>query len=154
MPFIKTRDFGELPYDPSGELTFPCGIPGFSDEHRFVLIAPEAIAPLILLQSVETASLCFLTVLVSALDPQYQSGIAPEDLRVIGLDETRQPQSEEEALFLAILSGAGSNTFVANLLAPIVVNARTRAAIQAVRHDQLYSHQHPVPLHLLGRVCL
>ena len=153
MPFIKTRDFGELPYDPSGELTFPCGIPGFSDQHRFVLIAPEAIAPLILLQSVETASLCFITVLVSALDPEYQSGIAPEDLRVLELDETRQPQSGEEALFLAILSGAGGSAFVANLLAPIVVNARTSVAVQAVRQDQCYSHRQPVPSERLERVC-
>jgi flagellar assembly factor FliW len=42
---------------------------------------------------------------------------------------------------------------VANLLAPIVLNARTRVAVQAVRHDQRYSHRHPVPLALLGRLC-
>jgi flagellar assembly factor FliW len=160
MPFIKTRDFGDLPYDPDGEITFPQGIPGFHEQRRFVLIAPPAIAPLILLQSVEAASLCFLTVLVSVLDPQYQSGIAPEDLRILGLDgldkngldEDRQPRAGEEALYLIILSAAGG-LFFANLLAPIVINARTRVAVQAVRHDQLYSHRHPVAAKLLEPVC-
>jgi flagellar assembly factor FliW len=116
-------------------------------------MAPEAMEPLILLQSVETASLCFLTVLVSALEPQYQSGIAPEDLRVLGLDENRQPASGEEVLYLAILSSSGDGGYVANLLAPIVLNARTRVAVQAVRHDLRYSHRHPVPLALLERLC-
>jgi flagellar assembly factor FliW len=151
MPFIKTQEFGELPYDPAGELTFPHGIPGFSDQRRFVLIAPEAMAPLILLQSVETASLCFITVLVSALDPQYQSGIAQEDLRVLGLDERRQPESSE-VLYLAILSSSGGGGYAANLLAPIVLNARTHVAVQAVRHDLRYSHLHPVPVELLERI--
>jgi flagellar assembly factor FliW len=146
MPFIHTRDFGQMPYDPSGELTFPHGIPGFDDQRRFVLIAPEAMAPLILLQSVETASLCFTTVLVSALDPQYQSEIAPEDLRILGLDENRQPEAGKEALYLAILSASGDGGYVANLLAPIVLNVETRVAVQAVRRDLRYSHRHPLPL--------
>jgi flagellar assembly factor FliW len=151
MPFLQTRDFGKLPYDPSAELAFPCGIPGFDDQRRFVIIANEAIAPVLLLQSIDTASLCFLAIAVSVLESEYQSGIGPEDLRVLGLDENRQPKPGEEALYFAILSPSGNGSFSANLLAPVVVNVATRAAVQAVRHDQLYSHRHQVPRELLGR---
>jgi flagellar assembly factor FliW len=87
------------------------------------------------------------------LDPEYQSGIAPEDLRVLGLDETRQPLPGEEALYLAILSCSTGNSFTANLLAPVIIHRRARSAIQAVRHDQLYSHCHPLPRGLLEHLC-
>lgn len=153
MPFIQTRELGEIPCDPEAELGFPCGIPGFEDQRRFVLIAREALAPVILLQSVVTPALCFLTIAVPILDPAYQSGISPEDLRVLGLDEDRQPQPGEEVLYLAILSPSAGGSFTANLLAPVVVNVRTRTAVQAVRHDQHYSHRHPVPPELLERAC-
>jgi len=153
MPSVQTRDFGELSYDPEAELTFPCGIPGFDDQHRFVLIENPALAPVILLQSIDTASLCFLAVPVPVLDPEYQSGIAPEDLRILGLDETRQPQTGEEALYLAILASSDGASFTANLLAPVIVHRRTRAAVQAVRHDRLYSHCHPLPPGLLEHLC-
>jgi flagellar assembly factor FliW len=144
MAMVQTRDFGELPCDPSAELEFPRGIPGFEDQRRFVLIEHQALSPVILLQSLETSSLCFLAIAVSVLDPEYQSGIAPEDLRVLGLDEDRQPRPGEEALFMAVLSPSADGSFTANLLAPVVVNVRTRVGLQAVRSDRLYSHRHPL----------
>jgi flagellar assembly factor FliW len=144
MSMVQTRDFGELPCDPSADLEFPLGIPGFEDQHRYVLIEHQALSPVILLQNLETSSLCFLAIAVSVLDPEYQSGIAPEDLRLLGLDEDRQPRSGEEALFMAILSPSADGLFTANLLAPVVVNLRTRVGLQAVRSDRLYSHRHPL----------
>jgi flagellar assembly factor FliW len=153
MPSVQTRDFGEVKYDPAAELAFPSGIPGFHGERRFVLIEPPPLfSPMLLLQSLDTASFCFLAVPVSVLDPAYQSGIGPEDLRILGLDESRQPEAGEEALYLAILSSS-DGSFTANLLAPVVVNRRTRTAVQAVRHDRLYSHRHPLPPGLLEHLC-
>ncbi|HEV2199056.1 MAG TPA: flagellar assembly protein FliW [Bryobacteraceae bacterium] len=144
MATVQTRDFGELPCDPSAELAFPLGIPGFEDQRRFVLIELPALSPVVLLQSLETSSLCFLAIAVSVLDSGYRSGIAPEDLQVLGLDENRQPWPDEEALFMAILSPSADGTLTANLLAPVVVNLRTRVGLQAVRSDRLYSHRHPL----------
>jgi len=152
MPSIRTRDFGEVPYEPSAELVFPCGIPGFESQRGFVLLAPQAIAPVVVLQSKQDPALAFLALSVSILDPSYQSGIGPEDLRLLGF-EGRQPQAGEEALYLAILAPAGSGSLTANLLAPVVINVRTRTAVQAVRYDCVYSHQCPVPRELLEHPC-
>jgi len=153
MPFIQTRDFGVVSIDATAEIVFPFGIPGFDQQRRFALIGSKAIAPVVLMQSSENPSLCFLAIAVSVLDPAYQSGIAREDLRLLGLDEDRQPRPDEEALYLAILSPAASGAFTANLLAPVVINVRTRNAVQAVRHDRQYSHRHPVPRELWERIC-
>ncbi len=157
MPLVRTRDFGEISYDPFAELAFPCGMPGFDTQRRFVLIEHPALAPVILLQSVDTASLCFLTIPVPIVDDSYQSGIAPEDLRILGLDDARQPGPGADVLYLAILSPSGPSSFTVNLLAPVVIhhvaNGSTRCAVQAVRHDRMYSHRHPLPPGLLEHLC-
>jgi len=152
MPSIHTRDFGEVSYDASADLVFPCGIPGFENQRRFVLLTPEAMAPLVLLQSKDNAALAFLAISVSILDPAYQSGIAAEDLRMLGFEES-QPRTGEGAMFLAILSPGAGGALTANLLAPVVINVLTRTAVQAVRHDRLYSHRYPVPRELLEQPC-
>ena len=152
MPSIQTRDFGEVSYEASAELVFPCGIPGFERQRRFVLLTPEQIAPVVLLQSKDLAALAFLAIPVSLLDPAYQSGIGSDDLQLLGFEE-RQPQPEEEVLSLAILAPGAGGALTANLLAPVVINVRTHTAVQAVRFDRRYSHQAPVPREVLEQPC-
>jgi flagellar assembly factor FliW len=150
MPSVQTRDFGEVSYDPPAEVVFPAGVPGFDDQRRFILMAPEAVAPLVVLQSKDNPALAFLAIPVSTVDPEYQSGIGPEDLRLLGFEGQPKP---DDALFLAILSPGEGGSLTANLLAPIVINKQTRTAVQAVRSDRRYSHQSPVPRELLERPC-
>jgi flagellar assembly factor FliW len=144
MPGILTRDFGMLETDSAAELHFPLGLPGFPNESRFVLIEQESSAPVVFLQSATTPELCFLAVPVHQIDPEYQTGISPEDLKAIGCEQT--PSLQTDVLCLVLLAVQDDGKLTANLLAPIVMNLRTRSSVQAVRADTRYSHQHPVPL--------
>jgi flagellar assembly factor FliW len=141
MPQVLTRDFGELAYEPSAEWFFPRGLPGFDDQNRFVLIEPDGLAPIVLLQSLKTPALCFLAVSAWVADPAYQVGMMQDDLDALGLED--QPKPGDGTLCLAILSRSGEG-FTANLLAPVVVNPQSRTAVQAVRADSIYSHRHPL----------
>jgi flagellar assembly factor FliW len=47
---------------------------------------------------------------------------------------------------LAILSVSENRPPTANLLAPVVINLRTRVAIQAIRLDTAYSHEQPLAM--------
>ena len=136
MALALTRDFATIDYDPRTEIRFPLGLPGFEQEKRFLLIEKVSLAPLVFLQSLETPSLCFLAVSVLVADPGYQIGNL--------LDEDGDVMANEESLCLAILTEAEGGGFTANLLAPVIVNLQTRMAVQAVRSDTLYSHQHPL----------
>src|SRR6185436_11229147 len=107
--------------------------------NRFVLVEREALAPVILLQSVAKPDLRFLTISVWLADPGYQIGITEEDLSTLQLED--QPQSDGEVVCLAILSAHEGRTLTANLLAPVVINPRTSVGVQAVRSDARYSHQ-------------
>ena len=141
MPCIPTRDFGPLDYDPSAELHFPLGVPGFEKQTRFILIEKATLAPIVFLQSAETEALCFLTIPVQMVDPGYQIGMMDEDVRMLALDAT----DPSEILFLAILSANANAVATANLLAPVVINLKTKIGLQAVRPNSHYSHQHPLP---------
>jgi flagellar assembly factor FliW len=141
MPVLKTKHFGRIPCEPESELEFPCGLPGFEDRRRFVAVRFQESDPLIFLQSVEDPGLCFITLPVLAVDPQYHLRVSSEDLGYLGMPAARQPQIGKDVLCLAVLSIRESGP-TANLLAPVVINLRNRKAVQAVAPESDYSHQH------------
>jgi flagellar assembly factor FliW len=138
MLLVSTRDFGEIEVAEDSVVEFPHGLPAFEDERSFVLIQPPSMAPLALLQSARNPSVAFTAVPVSAIEPEYELAVLPEDLEAIGC-----PPPDQLASF-AILAFADDGPPTANLLAPIVVNAESRKAVQAVRSDSRYSHRHPI----------
>ncbi len=144
MPFVDTRRFGSLEYDDSWVVSFPSGLPGFERETRFVLLERPEWAPIVFLQSLGSAELCFLAVPVGTLDPAYSLSVTHEDLQGLGLDEESQPGSDAQVLCLALLCAPENGPVTANLLAPVVLNLKNRIAVQAVRADQRYSHQHAI----------
>ncbi|MEP7352915.1 MAG: flagellar assembly protein FliW [Acidobacteriota bacterium] len=134
----ETEQFGVLEYEDDAELLFPRGLPGFEQAHRFVLIKQPDLTPLVQLQSLDSPSLCFLSMPVHAIDSDYQSSILPEDSELVGLG----PDDGASTVVLALLSVTDQGHLSANLLAPIVINLTRHLAVQAVRIDTAYSHEH------------
>jgi len=144
MPQIETKYFGTLPYGEGSTFEFPFGLPGFENEKQFVLIELEQHAPLVFLQSSLRKDLCFLAFPILVADRDYQLAVTPDDLRALDLNPTRQPELGREVLVLALVSLHDGLSATANLMAPIVINWKTRRALQAIRQDSRYSHQHPI----------
>jgi len=144
MRSIETKYFGTLPCSEESIFDFPQGLPAFEEEKGFVLIEPAEGAPLVFLQSMVRPGLCFAAFPALAVDPGYQLGIAPEDLEELGLDVRRQPADGSEVRVLALLSLDGGFRATANLMAPLVLDVKTRRGLQAIRRDSRYSHQHPI----------
>ncbi len=138
MAQILTRQFGLFDYDPAAILEFPAGLHGFEAQRRFVLIERPNIAPILFLQSLDSPDLCFAAAPISAIDPQYELAMTPEDSHLLDSD---QP---EAIVCLAILTAAPDGPLTANLLAPVVIDPKSRRAVQAVRMDTRYSHRHPI----------
>jgi len=144
MPSIETQYFGSLDYVEESVFHFPHGVPAFEEEKSFVLIQTPERQPLVFLQSLGRPGLCFLALPILAVDQKYQLEIAPEDLEELGLDPRRQPVLDAEVMVLALIAGHGEFLACANLMAPIVLNVRTRRGLQAIRRDSRYSHQYPL----------
>ena len=145
MPSLATKYFGTLPYEVSGRFRFPYGIPGYEEEHAFVLLDVEAKRPLVFLQSIAACELCFLAFPILVVDPEYELAVSFEDLSSLKLETERQPTIGAEVLVLTLLTLQAGGPATANLMAPIVINLKTRRGLQAIRTDARYSHDQTIP---------
>lgn len=141
---FATRHFGMIEYEADAVVEFPVGLPGFEQERQFVALQQPLHHPIVFLQSLQRPELCFITLPVQTIEPGYRLSIAPEDLRLLGLPEDRQPEMGAEVLCLAIISVAEGQPPTANLLAPVVINLKNRRATQAILSESGYSHRHPL----------
>ncbi len=85
MRSAETKYFGTLPCAEESVFEFPVGLPAFEDEKAFVLIETAQSAPLVFLQSLTRATLCFLAFPIQVVDPEYALSVAPEDLEALDL---------------------------------------------------------------------
>jgi flagellar assembly factor FliW len=115
------------------ELTLVRPMPGFGDLTRFVLVllaeegTPDDECVLYELRSVEEPAVRFLVAVPTAFFPGYAFDLEEETCAELAL------QDAAEALVLVLLTiGDDSASTTANLLAPVVINARTRSAVQVI----------------------
>jgi flagellar assembly factor FliW len=136
---FETEYFGLVEFDEQTVLEFPCGLPAFESERRFLVLEPPATAPLVFLQSLQTPGLVFMTIPIRMILPDYRlAGLGGEDLEVLGGDAS-QPE-----LILAILTFQPGRRITANLMAPIVVNTGTRKAVQVIQAESGYQIDYPL----------
>jgi flagellar assembly factor FliW len=144
MPEILTKYFGSIEYQESDVVQFSSGLPAFEEETQFLLIEPAASAPIVFLQSLRQSGLCFLTLPILAVDPQYDLAITVEDLQSLGIEPGQPLRIDAGLTCLAVIAVTENGAVNANLLAPILINRRDRRGVQAIRVDSIYSHEYPV----------
>ena len=109
------------------ELLFSGGLAGFPHSERFLLVEVPDAAPLFLLQSVDEPGVEFVVVPPGVFFPDYAPSIDDDSARRLEL------QDAADALLLVLLTvGDDVERSTANLLAPVVVNSRTRQAAQVI----------------------
>jgi flagellar assembly factor FliW len=87
----------------------------------------------------ETPGLCFPALPVRVVEPAYQPLLADRDLELLGFD--KQPEIGTDAAIFAFIA-IHKDDPTANLLAPVVVNLRTRAAAQCIDAEMRYAHRY------------
>jgi flagellar assembly factor FliW len=119
------------------ELVHP--MPGFPDLRQFALVELDEDGVLCSLRSLEDPDLRFLVVPPAPFFPDY----APEVDDVVVSD--LEIGSADDALVLLVLrAGDSLAETTANLLAPVVVNRRTRRAAQVILDDPSLSVSEPL----------
>ena len=109
------------------ELTMTGGMAGFPDAERFVLVEVPQASPLFMLRSLDLDGLEFVVAPPGVFFPDYTPEI--DDASAARLQLT----DPADALLLVVLTvGADLASSTANLLAPIVINQRTKQAAQVV----------------------
>jgi flagellar assembly factor FliW len=109
------------------ELTFEGGLVGFPSSERYVLAEVPDASPLFRLTSLDEPELEFVVVPPALFFPDYAPLVDEAAAERLGLDD------EADALLLVVLTlGATASDATANLMAPLVVNARDGRAGQVL----------------------
>jgi flagellar assembly factor FliW len=114
------------------EIEFVADMPGLPGMSRCALVQLDEVGALYRLQSLLDPDLRLLVAAPPVFFTDYAPEIDDETAASIGLE------SADDALVLVVVTTGGSATeATANLLAPVVVNARTRRAVQVLQVDDL-----------------
>lgn len=118
-------------------LQFAAGLPGFPASRAFRLESLGAdLEPFCAMRSVAEPGICFTVVPPGVVFRDYTVEIDEQHVDSLGLVDG------SDALVLAIVTVADPPTV--NLLGPIVINRRTRAAAQVVQHGSSYGAAVPL----------
>ncbi len=118
-------------------LDFGGGIPGFPSSRHFTIESLAAeLQPFCVMRSVDETGISFVLVPPGALFPDYTIEIDEQHVANLGLE------TADDAVVLAIVTLGEPPT--ANLLGPLVVNRRTRAAAQVVQYQSSYRAAEPL----------
>jgi flagellar assembly factor FliW len=133
MKFDTTR-FGVIEAPEADLIHFPRGIIGFPSEKTYVLIPHATSTAVAWLQSTTTPELAFPVVSAHAFDSEYPDVPLLEITRDAGLGDV-----SEELAVLVVLSAQRGQPATVNLLAPLVINSKTRMAAQLFLDGSRYT---------------
>lgn len=138
---LHSEILGEIVVPEASLFTFPHGLYGFEDAHRFVLIPAER-EGLFWLQSAEFTALTFLLADPFHFVEGYSMEIPDAELASLA------PADASDVALLAIvtLPRTAEEYPSANLQGPVALNVRKRMGRQVVIQDSGYDTRHPLDL--------
>lgn len=137
-----TTRFGEVELREDRLIDFPEGLFGFRDCVKFGLTRLPNVdeSPLLLLQCVNQPEIAFLVA-----DPNVLGLDLKEEDRNQALTDTKMTKEDTQFLSILTMYDAGeSYTITANMRAPLLVNSKTRTALQHILPNKNYTTQHKV----------
>lgn len=137
---IVTPRFGEIGYAETDVIEFPWGLPGFNDLHRFLALSLPDQPNFIWLQSVEDPKTA-----LPAADPwQIFSDYDPR-LPAYATETLELHSAEDFTILCVVVVTKDAEEMTMNLMAPIVVNLKTRRARQVMLESSSYSVRAAIP---------
>jgi flagellar assembly factor FliW len=135
---ISSR-FGEISFSEEDVLFFPRGIPAFEKNNRWILAGDEDNA-VKWLQNVENGALALPVTSPDAVMPDYNAKIPEDDLDLVGSRDI----GDLAMLIVVSIPESEPWNMTANLRAPILVNLKSRRAVQVIVLNEEYPIRHPV----------
>lgn len=135
---IETKFFGAVEIDETQIIEFAHGIPGFENDHKFVVLKHDA-SPFHVLQSVERSGLAFIIIELGKVVPDYEIDLPDEVVAELKLEKP------EEAFVCAIVVlPADIKHATVNLAAPLVINVKEKRGVQIILNNPAYGIKHPL----------
>ena len=139
---IQSAKLGPVAIDAERLITFPEGIPGFPAIKRYLLVKHDKDHPLLWLQAVEDPEVAFVVADPLIFKPDYRPALSSEEMDALQIEES------DAVMVLTILTIPSEDPLglTANLMAPLIINPKTRLGKQFVLSDQGYHHREPLSI--------
>ena len=134
---FESRRVGPIEVLAEDVLTFK-PLPGFPNRTRFVLMEHADASEMAWLVSLDDPDLAFVVANPWTFFPSYDPPVSKAHLSGLGIEK----REEVEILCLVTLDGKSIHL---NLVAPLLINASTRRALQVVSDDRRYTTRAPIP---------
>ena len=125
---VRSSRFGELEVPADRVLHFPQGLIGFPKARRFVILDHRPGSPFKWMLCLEQPDLAFAVAEPARMVPDYEAPLALA-ARTLGTDPA------DVALFVIVTIPPDPTAMTVNLMAPVVVDVRTRRSRQLVLED-------------------
>lgn len=136
---ISTTRFGDISIDESRIVRMKEGMLGFEHLKRYVLLTQDKETPFLWFQSVDDGSIAFVVIHSFIVKPDYEPVIPDDEVRLLEIESS----GGEEVVVLSVVTiRSDPFTVMANLRAPIVVNAEKMLAKQVILVDGEYPVQY------------
>ena len=134
---VQTTRFGNVEVDESRIINFTSGLLGFSNFKRFTLLQPDDEGVFFWLQSLDATELAFVVTDPSLWVKDYQATIRRDQMEELRLDSL-------DAAQIFVIVNRYEAALTANLQGPLVVNVKTRDAVQLVLAEKRWSTRHEI----------
>lgn len=131
---INSERFGSIELDDASAIQIPSGIIGFPKERRYALIPHGSTGAVAWLQSLDNPALAFPLVSAHALPMDYPGMDISAAAAACGITA-----NADDLAVLVVLSAATGLPATVNLLAPIVIDTRTRQGAQILLEGTAFS---------------
>jgi flagellar assembly factor FliW len=127
---VDSPRFGPLEVDQDKVIEFPAGLPGFEHCKRFSLFHEAGGQPIVYtLQSLDDADVALPVADPAQFGFHYELTLEDTDVAMLEVDS-----ADEVAVAVVLRRGgadeAGAGAITANVMAPLVINTRTRRGMQ------------------------
>jgi flagellar assembly factor FliW len=136
---VQTATFGAIEVPENKILRFDEGIPGFPHIHRFAMLEFEELKPFGYLQSLDDPPVAFLVVNPFLFQPSYQFELGETDARSL-----QAQKLDDVSVFVVATIPEDASDATINLMAPVLINEKSRCGRQVILLDSNYSVRHPL----------
>ncbi|MGZ3504185.1 MAG: flagellar assembly protein FliW [Vulcanimicrobiaceae bacterium] len=137
---IETPRFGEVSYAESDVIEFPWGLPGFAEARRFLALSLADQPNFVWLQSVDDPSLALPCSDPWQIFPEYDPRLPGYATSALELENP-----DDFSILCVVVVTKGAQEMTMNLLAPVIINLKTRRARQVMLENSGYSVREPIP---------
>jgi len=136
---IQTKYHGEITIEETDIIQFENGIPGFLNEHEFIILPLTEDGIYSIMQSIRTPQLAFVITNPFIFYKDYDFTIEDKIVKQLDIKSV----TDVKVFNILTLQDPFEKTTI-NLQAPIIINTKNNQAKQVILNNDLYRIKHPL----------